>query len=68
MAKNRAYKNVYQITFSGNATNGFTPKHKQEVLITMLEAIRMQWPGDVDLEIIATKGDFNAFTGEVQDA
>lgn len=66
MAKNRKYENVYQITLTGSATNGFTPKCKHDIIKATIQAMQATWPGDVLLEVIKTKGDFNAITEEVE--
>lgn len=68
MAKNRKYRNVYNIRVvsEGTCTNGFTAKVKDSTVKGIVEALRYNI-GDTTLTIEETKGDFNAVTGEVKE-
>jgi hypothetical protein len=68
MAKNRKYENVYQIKVSGNCTNGFTSMLIHKLLMSVVEAVQYSYKAhDISIEVVSTKGDFNAVTGETKE-
>ena len=68
MAKNRKYENVYQVTLSGNCTNGFLAKVRHGLLTGFVRALAYERPGHIaSIEVLSTKGDFDALTEEVKE-
>jgi len=61
MAKNKSFKNTYQITVSGTCTNGFTAKLIHRMMIMWARALQITYDKQtIELEVIETKGDFDA--------
>lgn len=66
MGKNRNFKNVYRVTISGKTTNGFMAKVLDNVFNIMIQGLSMTYSqNDTKVEVIETKGDFNAKTKEI---
>ena len=61
MAKNRKFKNVYQITVEGVTTNGFQAKLCDDMLKAFAQAIGINsQQTKVKLDVIETVGDYDA--------
>lgn len=61
MAKNRSFKNVYQITLTGRCTNGFTAKLIDDLMIAFVTALTQIWPKvGMAFKVTETSGDFDA--------
>ncbi len=68
MAKNRTFENVYQVTVAGKTTNGSIASFIHKMLFAAFEAFGRQFAqATVTVEIVSTKGDFNAVTGEIKE-
>lgn len=68
MAKNRKFKNVYQITIEGTTTNGFQAKLCDDMLKAFTQAIGINsQQTNVDIKVLETKGDFDAVTKELNE-
>ena len=61
MGKNRTFKNVYVITFSGVTTNGFRAEILDSAIKGFIEAVNMTFEKTfAELSVTETKGDFDA--------
>lgn len=61
MAKNRSFKNVYQIELSGRCTNGFTAKLIDDLIMAFVVNLPRLWPNvSMMFKVIETNGDFDA--------
>lgn len=68
MGKNRTYENVYQIKVSGKCTNGFTATVIHKMIMGIVEALQYaNQAHNISVEVVSTKGDFNAITGETKE-
>ncbi len=61
MAKNRKFKNVYQITVSGITTNGFVSELIHKFIKTFATSIGVGYQQvKVEFDVVETSGDYDA--------
>lgn len=69
MAKNRRFKNVYQITLSGRCTNGFTAKIIDDLMIAFVTNLPRVWPNvSMAFKVVETTGDFDAINHKYKES
>ncbi len=69
MAKNRSFKNVYQITLTGRCTNGFTAKLIDDLMIAFVTALTQTWPKvGMAFKVTETSGDFDAINHKYKES